>query len=108
MLLLLLFFKFMLLNLLEEIFWVFFSFFSFLFFSFLFFSFLFFFSSSKSLFYFYSIVFLTGQEEVETCVEILTQRTRALGSKIHELLITRIYATLPTDLQVYYKTLINL
>uniref|UniRef100_A0A7S4L6F5 RNA helicase n=1 Tax=Paramoeba aestuarina TaxID=180227 RepID=A0A7S4L6F5_9EUKA len=46
------------------------------------------------------LVFLTGQEEVETCVEILTQRTRALGSKIHELLITRIYATLPTDLQI--------
>ena len=33
-------------------------------------------------------------------MEILTQRTRALGSKIPELVIARIYSTLPTDMQV--------
>eukprot|EP01099_Mayorella_cantabrigiensis_P002926 TRINITY_DN2315_c1_g1_i1.p1 TRINITY_DN2315_c1_g1~~TRINITY_DN2315_c1_g1_i1.p1 ORF type:complete len:1050 (-),score=283.26 TRINITY_DN2315_c1_g1_i1:113-3175(-) len=45
------------------------------------------------------LVFLTGQEEVETAAEILTQRTKALGSKIKELVIARIYSTLPSDLQ---------
>lgn len=45
------------------------------------------------------LVFLTGQEEVETAAEILTQRTKALGSKIKELIIARIYSTLPSDLQ---------
>ncbi|QQP54425.1 Putative premRNAsplicing factor ATPdependent RNA helicase DHX16like, partial [Caligus rogercresseyi] len=33
------------------------------------------------------LVFLTGQEEIETCQEILVERTRKLGSKIKELLI---------------------
>ncbi len=45
------------------------------------------------------LVFLTGQEEVEAAAEVLTQRTRSLGSKIKELIITKIYSTLPTDLQ---------
>ena len=46
------------------------------------------------------LVFLTGQEEVDTAAEIVTQRTRALGSKIHELVVARIYSTLPTDMQI--------
>ena len=33
------------------------------------------------------LVFLTGQEEIETCQEILTEKTRGLGSKIKELCI---------------------
>eukprot|EP01102_Stenamoeba_stenopodia_P002144 TRINITY_DN11908_c0_g2_i1.p1 TRINITY_DN11908_c0_g2~~TRINITY_DN11908_c0_g2_i1.p1 ORF type:complete len:874 (+),score=238.87 TRINITY_DN11908_c0_g2_i1:78-2624(+) len=45
------------------------------------------------------LVFLTGQEEVETAAEILTARTRGLGSKIRELIVVRIYSTLPSDLQ---------
>mmetsp|Transcript_3518 Transcript_3518/g.8466 ORF Transcript_3518/g.8466 Transcript_3518/m.8466 type:complete len:1087 (+) Transcript_3518:95-3355(+) len=45
------------------------------------------------------LVFLTGQEEVDTAAEILQQRSAALGSKIRELRICRIYSTLPTDLQ---------
>ena len=45
------------------------------------------------------LVFLTGQEEVDTCADILAQRTRGLGTKIRELIITRIYAALPSDLQ---------
>ncbi|GAB2270078.1 Pre-mRNA-splicing factor ATP-dependent RNA helicase DEAH1 [Dionaea muscipula] len=45
------------------------------------------------------LVFLTGQEEIETAEEILKHRTRGLGTKIAELIICPIYANLPTDLQ---------
>lgn len=45
------------------------------------------------------LIFLTGQEEVETCVEMLKERTRGLGTKIDELIITKIYAALPSDVQ---------
>ena len=45
------------------------------------------------------LVFLTGQEEIEASFEILTERTRKLGSKIKELIILPIYANLPSDMQ---------
>lgn len=45
------------------------------------------------------LVFLTGQEEIETCQEILTFRTKSLGDRIAELLICPIYSTLPSDMQ---------
>ncbi|KAJ6795426.1 pre-mRNA-splicing factor ATP-dependent RNA helicase DEAH1 [Iris pallida] len=45
------------------------------------------------------LVFLTGQEEIETVDEILKHRTRGLGTKIAELIICPIYANLPTELQ---------
>ncbi|TPP63485.1 DEAH (Asp-Glu-Ala-His) box polypeptide 16 [Fasciola gigantica] len=45
------------------------------------------------------LVFLTGQEEIETANELLIERTRKLGSKIRELLILPIYSTLPSDMQ---------
>ncbi|KAL4558218.1 hypothetical protein LXL04_036416 [Taraxacum kok-saghyz] len=45
------------------------------------------------------LIFLTGQEEIETAEEILKQRTRSLGCKIPELVICPIYANLPTELQ---------
>ncbi|TKY49698.1 putative pre-mRNA-splicing factor ATP-dependent RNA helicase DHX16 [Spatholobus suberectus] len=45
------------------------------------------------------LVFLTGQEEIETVEEILKHRTRGLGTKIAELIICPIYANLPTELQ---------
>ena len=45
------------------------------------------------------LIFLTGQEEIETCQELLTERTRKLGSKIKELVIVPIYANLPSDMQ---------
>ena len=45
------------------------------------------------------LVFLTGQEEIETAAEILTQRTKGLGSRIRELNICPIYSTLPSDMQ---------
>ncbi len=46
------------------------------------------------------LVFLTGQEEVETAAEVLAVRTRGLGTKIKELIICKIYSTLPSDMQV--------
>jgi pre-mRNA-splicing factor ATP-dependent RNA helicase DHX16 len=46
------------------------------------------------------LVFLTGQEEIETANEMLLERTRRLGSKIRELIILPIYSTLPSDMQV--------
>eukprot|EP01127_Copromyxa_protea_P017583 TRINITY_DN5380_c0_g1_i1.p1 TRINITY_DN5380_c0_g1~~TRINITY_DN5380_c0_g1_i1.p1 ORF type:complete len:1028 (-),score=194.31 TRINITY_DN5380_c0_g1_i1:35-3118(-) len=45
------------------------------------------------------LIFVTGQEEVEACADALTVRTRGLGNKIKELIIARIYSTLPSDLQ---------
>ncbi|WJX71584.1 Pre-mRNA-splicing factor ATP-dependent RNA helicase DEAH1 [Trifolium repens] len=45
------------------------------------------------------LVFLTGQEEIETVEQILKHRVRALGTKIAELIICPIYANLPTELQ---------
>ncbi|XP_034925449.1 pre-mRNA-splicing factor ATP-dependent RNA helicase DEAH1 isoform X1 [Populus alba] len=45
------------------------------------------------------LIFLTGQEEIETAEEIMRQRTRGLGTKIAELIICPIYANLPTELQ---------
>mmetsp|Transcript_4561 Transcript_4561/g.7071 ORF Transcript_4561/g.7071 Transcript_4561/m.7071 type:complete len:1066 (+) Transcript_4561:101-3298(+) len=52
------------------------------------------------------LVFLTGQEEIETASEILTQRTRNLGSRIKELIICPIYANLPSEKQakIFDKT----
>lgn len=46
-----------------------------------------------------ALVFLSGQEEIETAQELLQERTRKLGSKIKELIILPIYSTLPSDLQ---------
>ena len=52
------------------------------------------------------LVFLTGQEEIESTQEMILSRTRGLGSKIPELLILPIYSTLPSDLQskIFEKT----
>ena len=45
------------------------------------------------------LVFFTGQEEIDSAVEMLQQRTRGLGTRIGELVILPIYSTLPSDLQ---------
>ncbi|GBP12389.1 Pre-mRNA-splicing factor ATP-dependent RNA helicase DHX16 [Eumeta japonica] len=45
------------------------------------------------------LVFLTGQEEIETCVEMLQDRAKRLGKKIKELIILPVYANLPSDMQ---------
>ncbi|XP_055590392.1 pre-mRNA-splicing factor ATP-dependent RNA helicase DHX16 [Uranotaenia lowii] len=45
------------------------------------------------------LVFLTGQEEIEACQEMLQDRVKRLGSKLKELIILPIYANLPSDMQ---------
>ncbi|CAG8454274.1 9757_t:CDS:10 [Ambispora gerdemannii] len=45
------------------------------------------------------LVFLTGQDEIESVQETLSQTCRVLGSKIKELIICPIYANLPPDMQ---------
>ncbi|KAK3857227.1 hypothetical protein Pcinc_036510 [Petrolisthes cinctipes] len=45
------------------------------------------------------LVFLTGQEEIEACQEMLTEHIKGLSSKIQELLILPFYANLPSDMQ---------
>nr|NVI75490.1 lethal (2) 37Cb [Cucujiformia] len=45
------------------------------------------------------LVFLTGQDEIETCQELLQDRIRRLGSKVRELIILPVYANLPSDMQ---------
>ena len=45
------------------------------------------------------LVFLTGQEEIETANEMLLERTRKLGTKIRELIVLPIYSTLPSEMQ---------
>lgn len=45
------------------------------------------------------LVFLTGQEEIETCVEMLQERTKRIGKKLKELVILPVYANLPSDMQ---------
>lgn len=46
------------------------------------------------------LVFLTGQEEIESAEEVLNQRLKALGSKAANLIICPIYSTLPPELQI--------
>jgi len=45
------------------------------------------------------LVFLTGQEEIDTACEVLFERMKALGSGVPELEILPIYSALPTELQ---------
>lgn len=45
------------------------------------------------------LLFLTGQDEIDSAVETLTAITRSLGSKIKEMILCPIYSTLPPELQ---------
>nr|CAB3237847.1 putative pre-mRNA-splicing factor ATP-dependent RNA helicase DHX16 [Phallusia mammillata] len=45
------------------------------------------------------LIFLTGQEEIETCCEMMQEKARGLGSRIRELIVLPIYANLPSDMQ---------
>src|SRR5262249_28994987 len=45
------------------------------------------------------LVFLTGQEEIEKAVELLTYYIRQMGSKIKELIVCPIYSALPNEQQ---------
>ena len=45
------------------------------------------------------LVFLTGQEEIDTCAEILFGRMKALGELAPELIILPVYGSLPSEMQ---------
>lgn len=45
------------------------------------------------------LVFLTGQEEIDTACEILFERMKALGSAVPELIILPVYSALPSEMQ---------
>lgn len=45
------------------------------------------------------LVFLTGQEEIDTCAEILYGRMKALGELAPELIILPVYGALPSEMQ---------
>mmetsp|Transcript_20751 Transcript_20751/g.65269 ORF Transcript_20751/g.65269 Transcript_20751/m.65269 type:complete len:930 (+) Transcript_20751:579-3368(+) len=45
------------------------------------------------------LVFLTGQEEIDTCCETLYQRMQALGDLAPELVILPVYGALPAEIQ---------
>ena len=45
------------------------------------------------------LVFLTGQEEIEAAAEQLAQRMRGLGTRVRELIICPIYASMPSEQQ---------
>ena len=45
------------------------------------------------------LVFLTGQEEIDTACEILYERMKALGAGVPELIILPVYSALPSEMQ---------
>jgi ATP-dependent RNA helicase DHX8/PRP22 len=45
------------------------------------------------------LVFLTGQEEIDTSCEVLYERMKKLGSGVPELIILPVYGALPSDMQ---------
>ncbi|KAM9911400.1 hypothetical protein OXX69_003560 [Metschnikowia pulcherrima] len=45
------------------------------------------------------LVFLTGQEEIETSVEILNARVRTLGAAVSELIVVPVFAAMPSEMQ---------
>ena len=45
------------------------------------------------------LVFLTGQEEIDTSAEILHQRMQSLGPGVPELIILPVYGALPSEMQ---------
>lgn len=45
------------------------------------------------------LLFLTGQEEIDTSCEILFERMKALGPSVPELIILPVYSALPSEIQ---------
>jgi ATP-dependent RNA helicase DHX8/PRP22 len=45
------------------------------------------------------LLFLTGQEEIDTACEILYERMKALGPNVPELIILPVYSALPSEMQ---------
>ena len=51
------------------------------------------------------LVFMTGQEDIETTCFVVTERMKELGDDVPPLAILPIYSQLPSDLQVSYSQL---
>ena len=45
------------------------------------------------------LLFLTGQEEIDTACETLYERMKALGPEVPELIILPVYSALPSEMQ---------
>merc|ERR1719266_2626285 len=45
------------------------------------------------------LLFLTGQEEIDTACEVLFERMKSLGSDVPELIILPVYSALPSEMQ---------
>ncbi|KAK9814683.1 hypothetical protein WJX72_009734 [[Myrmecia] bisecta] len=45
------------------------------------------------------LLFLTGQEEIDTASQVLFERMKALGEKVPELIILPVYSSLPSEMQ---------
>lgn len=45
------------------------------------------------------LVFLTGQEEIDTACEVLYERMKSLGPEVPELIILPVYGALPSEMQ---------
>jgi pre-mRNA-splicing factor ATP-dependent RNA helicase DHX16 len=46
------------------------------------------------------LVFFPGQQEIEEAMDLISQRTRGMGSRMSELIVLPIYSALPADMQV--------
>ncbi|CAH7673764.1 expressed protein [Phakopsora pachyrhizi] len=44
------------------------------------------------------LLFLTGQEEIDTSAEILYKQMKALGSNVPELIVLPVYSALPSEM----------
>lgn len=45
------------------------------------------------------LLFLTGQEEIDTACEVLNERMKALGQSVSELIVLPVYSALPSEVQ---------
>ena len=45
------------------------------------------------------LLFLTGQEEIDTACEVLYERMKSLGSEVPDLIILPVYSALPSEMQ---------
>ncbi len=45
------------------------------------------------------LLFLTGQEEIETACQILYERMKSLGPAVPELLVLPVFSALPSEVQ---------
>ena len=45
------------------------------------------------------LMFLTGQEEIETACQILYERMKSLGPAVPELLVLPVFSALPSEIQ---------